>query len=353
MGLRIGLTYNLKRKGIEGYPEDFFSEFDGPETIEQLKCALEALGHEVFLVEANKELVQWFSTNKVDIVFNIAEGVIGEGREAQVPAVLDFLSIPYTGSGILTMALSLNKAYSKRVFFYENIPTPKFHIYHSVQQIKDVNLKFPLIVKPNCEGSAKGISSTSVVLDITRLRQEVEQTILKYKQDALVEEFIEGRELTVGILGNKELKVLPVLEIDFSSCKGSGEYFYSWRMKEYQGDATLKLTPTFYCPARLKAEEYETVCAIAKKTYRALGCLDFARIDFRLATDGTPYVLEVNPLPGLDPKESNLTFMAGKTNISYTELIKIILESALMRYNINNSGAASLKIQGGKIATRW
>ncbi|MCM8798861.1 MAG: ATP-grasp domain-containing protein, partial [Candidatus Omnitrophica bacterium] len=162
---------------------------------------------------------------------------------------------------------------------------------------------------------------------------QIEKVIRDYKQPALVEEFIEGKEITVGILGNGSPTLFPLLEIDFSSCRGSGEFFYSWRMKEFQGDKIQHLTPTFYCPARIKEEVAKKISELALRVYKVMGCFDFCRIDFRVDRKNNPYFLEINPLPGLDPEESNFPLMARSAGISYSDLINKILESAIKRVN--------------------
>lgn len=330
MGYKVALTYNLKRKDAS-LPEDYFSEFDSEETIQAMANALREKGNEVFLVEANEELLDWFRANEVDIVFNVAEGKNGRARESEVPAILDFLRIPYTGSGVLALALSLDKVMAKKIFCYEGISTPNFQLFREPNEELDSHLKFPLIVKPNREGSAIGIHRSNVVRNKEKLYKEIEKIKAQYDQEVIVEEFIEGKELTIGILGDSPPVVLPILEIDFSSSKKSGEYFYSWRMKEYQGDEPLGLNPRFFCPARLDKELIELVKDVALRAHRALGCQDVSRCDIRLSNDGVPYVLEVNSLPGLDPKESNLPLMAKAAGLSYAVLINTILESAINR----------------------
>lgn len=337
MGLKVALIYNLKRDVKNNdLPLDYYSEFDSKETIRSIASALRSGGHEVFLVEADKGLLNWFQNNRVDIVFNIAEGLYGESRESRVPAILDFLDIPYTGSGVLTLGLALNKALTKKLLDQAKIPTPKYKLFKTPNGISDFGKRYPLIVKPNSEGSAKGISISSVVWNKAELIREVERTCRTYNQEILVEEFIEGKELTVGILGNGSPFVLPILEIDFSSCKPSGEYFYTWKVKEYEKEVeeSLGLTPIWHCPARLSEEESRKVTDVALKAHSVIGCVDFSRIDIRLSNEGIPYVLEVNPLPGLDPKDSNLPYIAKCAGLSYADLINKILELALERRNL-------------------
>jgi D-alanine-D-alanine ligase len=326
--MRIALTYNLKEKDVSK-PTDYFSEFDSQETVDAISRAISKNGHTVLTVNVGKsDLISFFRKNRVDMVFNIAEGRCGRFRESEVPAILDYLNIPYTGSNTFSLALALNKALTKKILKAENIPTPNFQVFARGSEEMDPNLKFPLIVKPNCEGSAKGINKNNVVNTKDELYEKIKEIINLYRQEALVEEFIEGKELTVGILENGKTTILPILEIDFSNCKQSGEYFYSWRMKEYQGNTDLGLVPKFYCPARLDKEIEMFVKEIALKTHRALGCFDISRTDVRLSKDNIPFVLEINPLPGLDPKESNFPLMAYAAGIKYEELIKAILLSA-------------------------
>jgi D-alanine-D-alanine ligase len=280
-------------------------------------------------VEADRHLPQWLTEHRIDLCFNIAEGFHGEAREARVPALLELLEIPYTGSGVLPLALAMNKAKAKQLFRAAGIPTPNWQLFSHPGEPLDPRLHFPLIVKPNCEGSAKGIWASSVVQQEANIRTQVERVYKIYAQEALVEEYIDGTELTVGILRQEE--TLPILEIDFSECGPSGEFFYSWRMKEFQGNKDLHLVPRFWCPARLKPQDTEAVNAVALKAVRTLGAQDVARVDIRLSSDGIPYVLEVNPLPGLDPEESNLPIMAQAAGISYEALIHRILSHAIER----------------------
>lgn len=327
----ITLIFNLK-KNEANKPQDYCSEYDSEKTVFAIAEAIKKGGHQVNLLDAHEDLFSYFKNHRTDMVFNIAEGNGTKLRESEVPAILDILDIPYTGSGVVTMAIALNKALTKKILLGENLTTPNFQLFVKGKERLDAGLKFPLIVKPNREGSAKGILSSSVVNDETKLYEEVKKVVSFYKQEALVEEFIEGKELTVGVLANGEVRVLPILEIDFSTCKDSSEYFYSWRMKEYQGNADMGLSPTFYCPARLDKETAEKIKGIALRCHEILGCQDMSRTDIRLSKDNTPYVLEVNPLPGLDPDESNFPMMAKAAGIDYAEVINSILESAFRRY---------------------
>ncbi len=329
--MRIALAYNLKKKDATK-PADYFSECDSPETINAIISALRSKGHAVEAVDAEyPHFLSFFRDKPVDMVFNISEGKQGKFRESEVPALLDYLNIPYTGSSTFSLALALNKALTKKILRAENIPTPNFQLFSRGDESLNPELKFPLIVKPNCEGSAKGINSSNVVSGEAMLYAKVSEIMRNYRQEVLVEEFIAGKELTVGILENVKTTILPVLEIDFSSCGKSGEYFYSWRMKEFQGDNDQGLTPTFHCPARLDKDIEHRVKEVALKTHHAVGCFDISRTDIRLGEDNIPYVLEINPLPGLDPKESNFPIMAYAAGMKYEDLIEAILTSAAKR----------------------
>jgi len=326
--LKVALTYNLKKEESDK-PADFCSEFDKEETVQAIAGALRSKGHSVDLVEVSScNLFHHFHRNPVDIVFNIAEGKSGRCRESHIPAILDLLNIPYTGSNTFALALALDKTLTKKVLISEGIPTPDYQLFRQAETKLNPGLKFPLIVKPNREGSAKGINFNNVVFNKERLYEEINKVINVYQQEALVEEFIEGRELTVGILENGKTTIFPILEIDFSTCLESQEYFYSWRMKEFQGNVDLGLTPTFHCPARLDKEIENRVKETALRTHHAIGCFDISRTDIRLDKDNIPYVLEINPLPGLDPVESNFPMMAKAAGMKYEDLVGAILMSA-------------------------
>ena len=314
--------------GASNRPLDVDSEFDTQSTIDTIVTALQSAGQTVHLVEANEEMPHWFLTHRVDLVFNIAEGLRGAHRESQVPALLESLSIPCTGSNSVTLALALDKAKTKIILAAEGIPTPRWQLFPTLETTLKPHLEFPLIVKPNREGSSKGIWRESVVGDEAALRRQIQRIFNQYRQEVLVEEFIDGKELTVGVLGQE---ALPILEIDFSPCRTSGEYFYSWRMKEFQGDVTRGLIPALYCPARLTPETTAHVQAIALKAHKALGCGDLSRTDIRLRADGMPFVLEVNPLPGLSPLDSNFPLMTQAAGLSHDALIRRIVALAMAR----------------------
>ncbi len=340
--MRVALIHNVKpKKKLPDLPFDYYSECDSPATVSAIAKALRRQRFTVLPVEANHRLPAWLKRNHVDLAFNIAEGFYGDAREARVPALLELLEIPYTGSGVLALVLALDKNKAKHLFRSAGVPTPNFQLFlHPDEPIKR-QLQFPLIVKPNREGSGKGIWASSVVHDEKAFRTQLRLVHDRYAQEVLVEEYIEGTELTVGLLGGDE--VLPVLEVDFSGCESSGEFFYSWRMKEFQGNQEMGLTPSFWCPARLDPGMTQAVQSVAWRAARALGANELARVDIRLSSDGIPYVLEVNPLPGLDPAESNLPLMAKAAGMSYDTLIQRIVTLAVSNRTLRSGRMAHLK----------
>ncbi len=289
----------MKRVDSKG-GNDAEAEYDPPETIEAIRAALESLGHDVLALEANSELPQRLAESKLDLVFNIAEGLSGRNREAQVPALCELVGIPYTGSDSATLALALDKALAKRILRQHGIVTPEFQVMQTGREKLTASLaqKFPLIVKPNAEGSSKGIASTGVVDDEPALRAAVKEIIERYRQPALVEEYIPGREFTVGLLGDKRPRILPPMEICFKdTSKARPVYDYDIK-QEWEKHV-------FYeCPPKLTPAELRAIERAARETFTALDCRDVARIDLRMNKEGVVYVLEVNPLPGLTPDYS-------------------------------------------------
>ncbi len=323
----VGLTYNLK-KGIKSDVEDIEAEFDSIETVNAIKHELEKLNLNVQLMEATAEVIEKLSKSKPDIVFNIAEGLNGRGREAHIPAILNFLNIPFTGSDETTLCIALDKAITKRVLSTFGIKTPKFQLIEYPLKCK-LKLNFPLIVKPNCEGSGKGISDTAIVSNKDELEKLIEKNYSKYNQPMLVEEYIEGREFTVGVIGNgEEVIVFNPMEIKY---KKSGVEFniYSYNVKKNYKDYV-----EYICPPDLEGKITKKIIKTARKIYGALDCKDFARIDFRLSPNGDIYFLEINPLPGLAPGYSDFPMICEFHGIDYGTLIKTVLNCALKRYGL-------------------
>lgn len=318
--IRVGFTYNVKRSD-KGDDE---AEWDPPETIIAIANALARQGHIVVHLEATPDLPRVLAEADVDLIFNIAEGVEGRNREAQVPALCELLGIPYTGSDSATLAIALDKALGKKVLLQHDILTPKFQVWESTRERLQPDMKFPLIVKPNAEGSSKGIGSTSVVDNEEELRAAVKVCLERYRQPALVEEYIAGREFTVGLLGDKRPRVLPPMEIKFK--KDNPRPVYDYAVKQEWEEYVY-----YECPAKLTEAEQKAMEKIARATFWALDCRDVARVDMRMDEDGRIYVLEVNPLPGLTPGYSDLVLIANAAGMEYDQLIGEIMVGGLRR----------------------
>lgn len=318
--IRVGFTYNVKRSD-KGDDE---AEWDPPETIIAIANALARQGHIVVHLEATPDLPRVLAEADVDLIFNIAEGVEGRNREAQVPALCELLGIPYTGSDSATLAIALDKALGKKVLLQHDILTPKFQVMESARERLSPDMKFPLIVKPNAEGSSKGIGSTSVVDSEEELRAAVKICVERYRQPALVEEYIAGREFTVGLLGDKRPRVLPPMEIKFK--KNTARPVYDYAVKQEWEEHVY-----YECPAKLTDTEQRAMEKIARATFWALDCRDVARVDMRMDEDGRIYVLEVNPLPGLTPGYSDLVLIAQAVGMEYDQLIAEIMVGGLRR----------------------
>lgn len=320
----VGLTYNLNKSSSD--VEDWEAEFDSPQTVMAIQSAIEQAGHETVLLEAVPERIRDFIDCGCDIVFNFAEGLQGRGREAQIPALLSFLGIPYTGSDEVALGIALDKTLTKQLVAANGIVTPKFQVAgRNTRKIRR-DLRFPLMVKPNAEGSSKGIKESSVVNTPEEALDLLYELSQIYPGDFLIEEFIQGREVTVGLLGNGDsLEVLPVLETLFPH-EGN---FYSYHVKK-NSDVFLQ----YACPAQLDSRTLQKIDKAARTVFTALRLRDVARMDFRISSDGIPYFLEVNPIPGLAPGFSDLPRICELSGICYEELIKTILNTALVRLGL-------------------
>jgi D-alanine--D-alanine ligase len=277
-------------------------------------------------LEATPDLPRVLAEADVDLIFNIAEGVEGRNREAQVPALCELLGIPYTGSDSATLAIALDKALCKKVLSQHGILTPKFQAMETGRERLDQDLKFPLIVKPNAEGSSKGIGSASVVDNEEEMRLKVASIIDRYRQPALVEEYIHGREFTVGMLGNKRrLRVLPPMEIRFKDVNLPRPVYDYVVKQEWEKHVEYE------CPARLTEAETRAIEKVGRATFASLECRDFARVDLRMAQDGKIYVFEVNPLPGMTPGYSDLVLISRAAGMDYDQLMAEIMVGGLRR----------------------
>ncbi len=338
--MRIGITYDLKADGCapQGAPDDFQEEFDSPVTVDAIAGALRGLGHEVIKLGDGREMLERLLADPPDLVFNMAEGQgVGRSREARVPAVLEMLGIPHTGSDPLTLAVTLDKECAKRlVGGSAAVAVPAGVVLNPGDNVRAVvahaRLRFPVIVKPAWEGSSKGIRGTCVVDRPEELAGVVDGLCRDHRQPVLVEEFIQGEELTVGVLGNDPPRVLGVMRV--LPTQPAERFVYSLEVKR---DYLRQVR--YECPARLPASKLAQVHGAALEVYRRLGCRDVARVDFRLAEDGC-YFLEVNPLPGLNPESSDLVIMAGLLGMSHAQLIEAILQATLDRLSAQRTAAA-------------
>jgi D-alanine-D-alanine ligase len=328
MKLKVGITYNLKKDFTrqENQPIDLLEEFDSEETIDAIRKALESEGHEVIKLGGDTGLIDRLRQASVDIVFNIAEGLQGRNREAHIPALLEFLNIPYTGSDPLTLSLTLDKAMAKRIVMSQDIPTPRFKKVERREDLNDLDLRYPLFVKLCYEGSSKGVRLDSKILDPQSLREKTKGLLETYGSPLLVEEFVKGPEFTVGILGNEAPLVLGVMQIEIKG-RPPEESIYSLEIKREWEEKVQ-----YHCPPSIDQNLLKKIEEVALRSYRALECRDVSRVDIRVGEDHTPYFLEINPLPGLSPVYGDLVIMARSMGWDYTELVKTILHHALKRY---------------------
>jgi D-alanine-D-alanine ligase len=326
--IRVGFTYNIKRESPgTADNSDEQAEWDPPETIIAISNALARQGHIVVHLEATPDLPRVLAEADVDLIFNIAEGVEGRNREAQVPALCELLRIPYTGSDSATLAIALDKALCKKVLSQHDILTPRFMVMETGREKLDTDLRFPLIVKPNAEGSSKGINGTANVVDNEEdLRTAVNQLIERYRQPMLVEEYITGREFTVGLLaGKRRLRVLPPMEIIFKD-DSLDRPVYDYEVKQ-EWEKHVR----YECPANVTDAELKSIEKVAKATFAALDCRDFARVDMRMDDKGDVYVFEVNPLPGMTPGYSDLVLISRAAGMDYDQLMADIMVGGLRR----------------------
>lgn len=322
--MKVGITYDLRNEYLaQGFGEEETAEFDKEETIEAIESALQGLNHSPERIGNIRSLIAKLSAGeRWDLVFNIAEGMYGYGREAQIPAVLDAYRIPYTFSDPLVLALTLHKAMTKRVIRDLQIPTPEFYVVENEAQINEVNLPLPLFVKPVAEGTSKGIAETSKITNYQDLKSVCLHLLGTFQQPVLVEGYLPGREFTVGILGSgNEAAVIGVMEVLLKESAETGVYSYH-NKENYQRLVEYRL---------VNGEIAQSCTEVALKAWRGLGCRDAGRVDLKLDEAGVPNFIEVNPLAGLNPKHSDLPILSGLAGLNYHELIKKILDSTLKR----------------------
>lgn len=343
----VALIANLKDEFIPELddPPDAGAEFDRIETIENLTRAIESDGHKVKFLNADHKLPRALMNLKPDICFNIAEGTGGDSREAQVPALCEMLGIPYTASRILPNAISLDKTITKRIWRDHGLPTAPFQEFSSLEQLQELSLEFPLFVKPAREGTGMGIDEGSLVYDFQQLYDRVDWLLKSYRQPALVEEFLPGREFTVGFIGNpgspearrrpdlydsEGYHWFPVLEIGLADSVSPTVYGHDAKSIDIGDDGA----PAYLCPADIPQGLVDELVDLTRRAAEALNANDISRVDFRMGADDKPYLLEINTLPGLNPAISDICIMADTEGLDYNTLILEVLYLAAERFGL-------------------
>jgi len=345
-------------------PLDRTAEFDGPHTVATLQQALAVHGHAVTLIEANEDAYERLRTSGVDLVFNVAEGTRGADREAQIPAMLEMLGLPYTGSGPLSLALCLHKGKAKEILSYYGISTPTFQVLQHPHEPLSEALAFPLIIKLLHEGSSMGLSYDSIVETPQALVARAMYLMQTYGQPVLVEQFIDGREFTVSMLGNTPVRALPIIEVLFQGSRNITLFqpdddvihmLAQLRHQRLASPLTFRLSADqeralvqtedggvleipvaltkSVCPAAIPATLATLLQDTAIRAFHALECRDWCRVDMRVGADGIPQVLELNPIAGLDPA-CWFPRSARAAGMDYPTLMQTILDLASQRYGL-------------------
>ncbi|HUK20604.1 MAG TPA: hypothetical protein VLV45_03500 [Gemmatimonadales bacterium] len=335
--MRIGLAYNLKPEpnAADEPPttSDAFAEWDEPATIDAVAQALGRFGT-VIRLEANDSFPHALALARPDIVFNMAEGLHGQNREALVPAICEYLHVPYTGSDPLSLGLALHKGRAKELLAYRGVPTPPFVWVEAPADVAQVTLPYPVFVKPVAEGSSKGVFTSNICANQEQLEERVDWLLARYAEPVLVETYLPGSEFTVAILGNgAEAYCLPVVGLDFSTLPEGVPPVYGYEAK-WVWDTPERPLAIFQCPARVPAPLYREIERTALDAYQALGCRDWCRVDIRIDRFGVPNVLELNPLPGIIPDPAmNSCFpkAARAAGLSYDALIQEVIAIAWKR----------------------
>lgn len=325
--LRVGFTYDLRTDYLAmGYSEEETAEFDKESTIEGIEAALKELGYDVDRIGCAKHLIKRLEAgDKWDVVFNICEGLEGVAREAQVPAILDVYNIPYVFSDALVLSLTLHKGMTKRVVRDAGVPTTDFCIYESPEDLAELHFGAPFFIKPVAEGSGKGCTSKSIVHDRAELEAECERLVNTFKQPVLIEPYLSGREFTVGITGTgRKARTVGIMEVHLLDNAEAGVYSYS-----NKGNYEDRVA---YTPGDAEKDRViKAALKVSLDAWRVLGCRDGGRVDIRCDATQNPMFLEVNPLAGLNPAHSDLPILSRMSNISFTELIRQIMDSAVSR----------------------
>ncbi len=328
--MNIGLAFDLKEQVCPDGSRcsDEFEEYDSPETVELIADTLKSQGHNVMLLGGGREFMENILSREVDMVFNIAEGRGNyRSREAQVPSVLEMLGIPYSGSDPQCLAVCLDKPLTKQLVAAAGISTPRCHVIANragIERLFDLKISYPAILKPACEGSSKGIIGSSVVENAISAVETAARVLESYRQPVMLEEFIDGDEVTIGITGNHPARVLDIMRI--LPRKKNAHFVYSLEVKRNYVEMV-----DYECPAALPDAVRRNLESNALKAFQVLGCRDFARLDFRISPDGSAHFIEINALPGLGTY-SDLVIMAQKVGWTHQQLILEVFNAALKRY---------------------
>lgn len=315
---------------------DTYAEWDTEETIHAVKAALEER-HTVTMIEADEDAHQKFPRIQPDIVFNIAEGLRGPSRESQIPAILEMLGIPYTGSDPVTLGICLDKSRAKEILSFYRVPTPAFHVASSLAELDTVSVPLPCVVKPLHEGSSKGILNSSLVYTRRELAEQVERVLSNYEEPALIEKFLSGREFTVALLGNgSSLRVFPIIEMRLDKLPRGVNPLYSYEAK-WVWDQSDHPVDMYDCPARIDPGLEREIRETCVRAFQVLRCRDWCRIDLRLDEHNVPHILELNPLPGIlpNPDDHSAFPMAARAGgLSYNSMLNAVLDAAILRYGL-------------------
>ena len=345
-------------------PADALADYDHIETIQAIQAAIESDGHRTIFIPADRNLPFRLKEINPDICFNISEGLGGDAREAQVPALLELMQIPYTGSRVMANAISLDKTLTKRIWRDRRLPVAPFQEFIIGDEALRSELRFPLFVKPAREGTGMGVDGKAIVTDEVELRKRINYILKVYKQPALVETFLSGREFTVGVIGRWDSKkysrhpewydekhgyhVFPVLELDSSRSVTPGVYSHAAKSKEVGEDGA----PGYVCPANIEPELNRKLQNLAVKAHMAIKAIDVSRSDIRLNAEGEPVLMELNSLPGLTPGYSDLCLEAASEGISYEDLILDILYLGASRWGMLEAREISKPSKGKALEQR-
>ena len=331
--LKVAFCCNIRH-----VDDEFNIEFEPEETIEHVKHGIEAAGWEYMLIEADENCYENLKKYRPDLVFNRAEGVRGESRESQIPAFCEMLGIPYVGSGIMANAIGLDKPTTKMILEYHGLKTAPFQVLETVNEPLRAGLSYPLILKPSHEGSSIGINWDNVVNNEKALRAKLKEMLDVYKQPILIEKFIDGREFSVGLVGNydqnEDPTVLPILEVDFTNFPEELGRVLGQKAKSVFDDSS-----NYKCPAKIDEKLRKRIETHAKASFKALDCKDWARMDYRLDTNGELYFLEVNTLPGIDYDvvRDELSFypmMWYAFGKKFPDMVREVIQAAIKRYRL-------------------